>query len=195
MTTKINKGTGAGGAMTNRTGIDFENIQYLEDFIFNKGMILVKNISTSSRSELFNIVKDGKHIGYYGRQSQFYKALELFDSKYNEKFIKSKLSKKILPDGFILDIKNKRLTIFEKKWQQSSGSVDEKIQTAPYKIAILEGLLSGSGLALTYQYILSSWFQHHQYDDLKKYYATNSKVGIWVQGENLETLNIEDFIS
>lgn len=190
-----NRGTGAGGSKTNATGLKFENEDYLYDWLKNSGYILnCLNEKSSSRAKLYEIIEDNNIIGYYGRQGKVYDALSIIDKKFSNEYIKNVLSSKINPDGFILSLKPKRLTIFEKKWQQSSGSVDEKIQTAPFKLEMFEKLLRNSGISCMYQYILSEWFRDKKYRNVKECYHENKKIKIWVENENLHELNIEDYL-
>ena len=44
------------------------------------------------------------------------------------------LSKKLLPDECYLDFEQDELRVYEKKYQQTEGSVDEKPQTCAFKI-------------------------------------------------------------
>lgn len=194
---KINRGTGAGGANTNLHGIAFEESVYLRNWIENAGFVLKNVHKTTKRVELFEIYDQEKFVGYYGRQGQIYNALKKIDNKkFSTPYIKSVLSKKIHPDAFILTFNPKRLTIFEKKWQQSSGSVDEKIQTAPFKLEMFEKLTRGSGIQCQYHYILSDWFQKDEYRNVREYYELlyPSKIQLWINGLNLHELNIEEFI-
>ena len=192
---KKNKGTGAGGAKTNQTGLSFEEDVYLKSWIEDKGYKLNQiDKSTSTRSVLYEILENNEVIGYYGRQHKIYLALQKIEPLITNEYIANVFSTKIRPDAFIISKKPRVLTIFEKKWQQSSGSVDEKIQTAPYKIAMFEKLLRNFKISVQYQYILSSWFRSDQYRNIKEYYEDNKKVNIWVDGENLSDLDVDKFI-
>jgi len=192
---KKNKGTGAGGAKTNQTGLSFEEDVYLKSWIEDKGYKLNQiDKSTSTRSVLYEILENNEVIGYYGRQHKIYLALQKIEPLITNEYIANVFSTEIRPDAFIISKKPRVLTIFEKKWQQSSGSVDEKIQTAPYKIAMFEKLLRNFKISVQYQYILSSWFRSDQYRNIKEYYEDNKKVNIWVDGENLSDLDVDKFI-
>ena len=191
---KVNRGTGAGGSKTNLNGIHFEQNVYLYEWIIKKGYDLRAQGKSTDRTQLYKIYKGDEFVGWYGRQSKIYHALkELFPTKLTNEYIKSVLSKKINPDAFILT-KKKKLTIFEKKWQQGSGSVDEKIQTAPYKIDVFNKLLRGLNVEIYYQYILSSWFKKSEYRNVKEYYEDNKYISVWTYDENLSEMNINDFI-
>ncbi len=201
---KQNKGTGAGGARTNLNGLKWEESTYLGNALEALGYDLelsdeISKIKKGSKTTLLEIKKDNKHFGYYGQQSQLYKMLQLvFPTKMNNDFIKTVLSKKINPDGFIYNSRTNTLHIFEKKWQQVAGSVDEKLQTAPFKRTMFKKLLSNVNTKVTYQYILSSYFKQKQYENIKEYYESlvseKEKYGVWIQDLNLDQLNIEDFL-
>lgn len=195
MSKKINKGTGAGGAQTNINGINFEQDIYLYNWIEKSGYQLISQGQATDRTQLFKIYKNNEFYGWYGRQGKIYVALmEMFPAKLTNEHIKNILSKKIHPDAFILSKKNLKLTIFEKKWQQSSGSVDEKIQTAPFKLEMFNKLLRGLKLEISYQYILSGWFKNEEYRNVKEYYKDNKNINTWVYEENLDMLNIDEYI-
>ncbi len=93
------------------------------------------------------------------------------------KFLKEKgidwteiLSRKILPDEAYWDEETKTLSIFEKKYQQTEGSADEKPQTCGFKILQFKKI----GLALgakkvTYTYIFNDWFKQPKYKDMLDY--------------------------
>ena len=191
---KKNLGTGAGGSKTNLNGIHFEQKVYLYEWIIKKGYELKHHGKSTDRTQLYKIYKNGTFIGWYGRQSKIYNALkELFPTKITNEHVKKVLSKKINPDAFILTI-NGKLTIFEKKWQQSSGSVDEKIQTAPYKIEMFNKLLKNLNVEVSYQYILSSWFKKPEYRNVKEYYEDNKHISIWTYDENLDEMNVDNYM-
>lgn len=189
-----NKGTGAGGAKTNLNGIKFEDDVYLKEWLENESFTLKPVSLKTHRSEFYEIYSSEKLLGYYGRQSTVYKALKMMDSSIDEKYIDAIFSKRIHPDGFILTISPKQLIIFEKKWQQSSGSVDEKIQTAPFKLSMFEKLLAPKGINCFYQYILSDWFRRPEYKNVKEYYSKMHNISVWVDNENLKDLKLKDFI-
>ena len=192
---KVNKGTGAGGAKTNETGLAFEKINHVKNWIEKKGYklnLLCK--SDKENSILYEIIENGEVIGYYGKQGKLYLALEKIEPLITNKYTKKVLSKLINPDAFIISKKPKALTIFEKKWQQSSGSVDEKIQTAPFKVQMFEKLLKNFNIPVRYQYLLSNWFRNAQYRNVKEYYEDNKKINIWIEGVNLSDLDVDQFI-
>lgn len=72
------------------------------------------------------------------------------------------LGKKYLPDEAF--IYNNHLFVIEKKYQCTEGSVDEKIQTGPYKKLLYETCANVLGLnGATYIYLLSESFDKPKY--------------------------------
>ena len=83
---------------------------------------------------------------------------------------KTILSRQLLPDEAYWDEESKTLSIFEKKFQKTEGSADEKPQTCGFKILQFKKI----GLALgakkvTYTYIFNDWFKHPRYADMLEY--------------------------
>tara|TARA_B100001057_G_scaffold389231_1_gene396907 strand:+ start:1432 stop:1944 length:513 start_codon:yes stop_codon:yes gene_type:complete len=104
-TMKINKGTGAGGANTNKNGLDWESVTHI-----HSEMVPKNYFSPKSKRGLFKILKDFKDkdvIAMHGCKQ---------------------------PDECFIDIKNKIIVILEKKFQNKGGSVCEKLQTIDAKL-------------------------------------------------------------
>ena len=184
-----------GGYKTNLHGLNFETKTFLGKLIEQNGFRLDQINKMNKSSFLYKIFHNHKFIGYYGSKNQIYLALKfLYPHKINNQYIAQVLSKKIFPDAFIINIWTKTLVIFEKKWQQRAGSVDEKIQTAPYKIAMFEKLLRNLPLKIMYHYILSRYFDSPKYRNIKEYYDANHQVEIFVENENLDQFNILTYL-
>ena len=64
---------------------------------------------------------------------------------------------------------NKTVYVVEKKFQESSGSVDEKLQTCDFKKKIYTRLIDKTGYKTEYYYLWNDWFLRDEYDDVKKY--------------------------
>lgn len=80
------------------------------------------------------------------------------------------LSRKLLPDEAYFDEKNKVLSIFEKKFQQTAGSADEKPQTCAFKIWEFTKIGKAIGAErVTYTYIFNEWFSQSRYKDMLDY--------------------------
>lgn len=80
------------------------------------------------------------------------------------------LSKKLLPDEAYIDIDNSCLVVYEKKFQQTAGSADEKPQTCAFKIFQYRKIAKALGLKdVTYTYIFNDWFKRAEYRDMLDY--------------------------
>jgi hypothetical protein len=80
------------------------------------------------------------------------------------------LSRKLLPDEAYFNEQTKELLIYEKKFQQTEGSVDEKPQTCAFKIYEFRKI--GAALGATtvkYTYIFNDWFKQPKYKDMLDY--------------------------
>ena len=66
-------------------------------------------------------------------------------------------------------IVNNTVFIIEVKYQQVSGSVDEKLQTCDFKRKEYMKLFSKLNYKVEYCYVLSKWFHDKQYKDVLDY--------------------------
>ena len=83
---------------------------------------------------------------------------------------KDYLSKKLLPDEAYFDKENNRVIIYEKKYQQTAGSADEKPQTCAFKIYQFRRLFAALGITdVQYIYIFNDWFKKPEYKDMLDY--------------------------
>lgn len=83
---------------------------------------------------------------------------------------KDYISRRLLPDEAYLDYENDELRIYEKKFQKTNGSADEKPQTCGFKILQFRKLAKALGVSkTTYTYILSDWFKQPMYKDMLEY--------------------------
>ena len=91
------------------------------------------------------------------------------------------LSKGLLPDEavFCESPDECSLHVFEKKFQECEGSVDEKLQTGPFKLHEYKKLAKALEEALdkpvdvTYSYVLGDWFRQERYRDVLEYNEEN----------------------
>lgn len=121
---------GKGGANTNRGGLKFEADTDLsarikrdlsDQFIIEPITITQSVINSNSFVYQITRIKDNKRIGIITKQFQFYNVLK------NEYNIDNQNHKKWKPDEVFFNFETNTVYIVEKKWQQGSGSVDEKI--------------------------------------------------------------------
>lgn len=83
------------------------------------------------------------------------------------------ISRKLLPDEAYWDPITKELNVFEKKYQQTEGSADEKPQTCGFKIWEFGKIGKVLGATkVTYTYVLSDWFKQPKYTDMLEYIAS-----------------------
>lgn len=81
---------------------------------------------------------------------------------------KKLISKKLLPDEAYLV--NNELKVYEKKFQQTPGSVDEKLQTCAFKILQYRKIGRALGVQkVAYTYLLNNWFSKPEYKDVLNY--------------------------
>tara|TARA_B100000900_G_scaffold277057_1_gene236903 strand:+ start:272 stop:832 length:561 start_codon:yes stop_codon:yes gene_type:complete len=137
-----NKGTGAGGSKTNENGLSYEKITDLDD----KTTIIKEN-------------KTSKIIKFNGNEKSFTKTkqanlFKYMEDKMNKDIAKAHGCKK--PDECYIDEELKNMFIIEKKFQQDSGSVCEKIQTPHCKLWNYSRTFPDYNII--YVYCLSDWF-------------------------------------
>ena len=83
---------------------------------------------------------------------------------------KDYISKNYFPMKLIFDQENNRVIIYEKKFQQTSGSADEKPQTCGFKIRQYKKLFSSLEIEdVSYIYIFNDWFAKPEYKDMLEY--------------------------
>lgn len=149
----------AGGANTNVNGKAFESAKDLEKHLLRMGF-KKKDIRTKIWS-----------------QHGFISFLDHSGVDWHDHW-----SKKYLPDDAFIDTERGVARIFEKKYQHSAGSADEKIQTGPFKLARYKAVLEPLGITdVKYAYILSSMFTASRYDDVRDYYADNDEIDLFYE--------------
>jgi len=146
---------GKGGGKT-ITGLKFESRITLE-----KAIGSLPDYSVSSD----NILYKGKKVAELYQKHKLYKNLLEPNGIDYLKII----SKKLLPDDAILILKDKILHIVEIKFQEVTGSVDEKLQTCDFKNREYKKLLIPLDISVKYIYILNDWFKKKEYKDVLDY--------------------------
>lgn len=175
-----NKGK-AGGANTNKNGLAFEQLTKLV---------------TQENHENINII-DKKFITYESKKfgtknfivlskSKLKKYMEENNQK-NNNIIPASGCKE--PDEAYLDEESKNLFIIEKKFQQCGGSVDEKLQTAHFKIKHYKKLYQNYNIH--YIYCLSNWFKKPEYNEVISY---NEEIGVKIFWQENYQEKITEFI-
>jgi hypothetical protein len=148
----IEKGIGGGNTVT---GINFEKEVSLLTLLDSKEGYSVKGNA---------IFYNNKEVAQSYQKHSLYKYLASKGVDY-KKFI----SKKLLPDEAIYVIKNNTLFVIEIKFQKTSGSVDEKLQTCDFKKKQYKKLFAPLNIDIEYIYILSDWFRKPGYKDTLDY--------------------------
>jgi len=101
--------------------------------------------------------------------------------------MKKHFGKKFLPDEAF--IYNNHLYIIEKKYQQVNGSVDEKIQTGPYKKLVFDECATALGLnGCTYIYLLSESFNVEKYTLHQIPYLRNQGIQVYFSKIPIQTI-------
>lgn len=152
----IEGGIGGGNTIT---GLRFEEKTDLLELLAATEGYEVQQASIGKRI-LFN----REEVAQCYRKHDLYKFLKS-NGIYWEKLI----SKRLLPDDAIYVIHNNTLFIVEIKFQQVSGSVDEKLQTCDFKKKQYKKLMSQLNIEVEYIYVLSDWFRHESYKDSLDY--------------------------
>lgn len=144
-----------GGRKTNKNGLLFEKETSLNDSLINAGY-------TIEGRSIYD--KNYKKVGLTIPQRSFYHYLEdcgIHYLDYN--------SKKWLPDEAFINFRNNTLYIIEKKYQETSGSVDEKLPNCHFKRKEYLKLVRPLGFKVNYIYVFNDWYKHPQYKDTLEY--------------------------
>lgn len=161
--TIYNQGIGAGGANTNINGLSYEELTDLKS--------MYKSCTqTLNRSEIQFEGYDNTFIKV--NKSALYHYMKQI-GEMNTELIPAAGCKQ--PDEAYI-YKN-ILFILEKKFQQTSGSVDEKIQTGSFK-KIHYGELFPN-FKIYYIYCLSDWFKKDEYKSVLSYLKRNDIPIFW----------------
>jgi hypothetical protein len=97
------------------------------------------------------------------------------------------------PDEVYIDSNTKTIFIIEKKFQQTNGSVDEKIQTGVFKKFHFSQLFPN--YEIHYIYCLSDWFKQNDYTSILNYLMKNNIPIFWGNDINYKSSIIQYIIS
>lgn len=144
-----------GGANTNKNGLKFEQTTSLDSALDVVGYKIDDN----------KVYLEKKLIGYSVPKkrlySKFLKPMGIDYKDYN--------SKRWEPDECFINIKNKTAYIIEKKFQNGSGSVDEKLPGCHFKKQEYLKLFTPLGYNVEFLYVLNDWFLQDSYKDILEY--------------------------
>jgi hypothetical protein len=165
----INKGTGAGGANTNKNGLTYEDKTNLEIFYVE-----------------CNETQNCKAIRFAGYDCELINVNKSLLHKYMAKIgeINSTMQPAAgckQPDEAYIDLNRKMVFIIEKKFQQTPGSVDEKIQTADFKKYHYAKLFPN--FKVYYLYCLSDWFKRTEYSSVLEWLQEKDVPVFWGNDE------------
>jgi hypothetical protein len=145
---------GKGGGNT-RVGIEFEaRVDLLNQIDELPGYEIDGN----------NILYKGTEVALFFKKRGLYRHLEGLGVDYRQY-----ISKRLEPDNALYVINNNTIFIIEIKFQNVSGSVDEKLQTCDFKKKQYMKLFSSLNYEVEYIYILSEWFKKEEYKDVRDY--------------------------
>lgn len=144
-----------GGANTNRNGLHFEQTTSLYSALTESGY------NVENGFVYFNGDKIGMSVPKAKIYSQFLEPNGIDYRRYN--------SKKWLPDEAFINLKTKTVYIIEKKFQNCSGSVDEKLPGCHFKKQEYEKIFEPLGYYVEFIYIFNDWFMDKQYYDTLDY--------------------------
>lgn len=144
-----------GGAQTNVNGLHFEQTTSLNDALQNIGYIVND----------CRVYKGTEHIGMSVPQWNLYsKFLESQDINYQQYN-----SKRWLPDECFINFENRTAFIIEKKFQNTPGSVDEKLPGCHFKKLEYAKLFEPIGYTVEFLYVFNDWFLRPEYKDTLAY--------------------------
>lgn len=154
------KSGGLGGEKT-LTGLVFEKKVDFQKLITAIPGYEVRKIPDKAGVGVFF---EGKLVARCFKKYDFYRFLS--ESNVDWKGI---LTKRLVPDNALLVIVRETMFIIEVKYQQVTGTVDEKLQTCDFKRKQYLKLVSPLGLKVEYVYVLSEWFKSKRYKDTLDY--------------------------
>lgn len=144
-----------GGSKTNLNGLLFERETSLNELLEANGYNIINE-------EIYN--EDNVLIGLSIPKYKLYDYLN--ERKIN---YKDYISKKWLPDEAFLNYKTRTIYIIEKKYQNSNGSVDEKLTNCDFKRKEYQKLFTPLKIKVKYLYLFNDWFKKEKYIDSLKY--------------------------
>lgn len=162
---------GIGGGNT-KTGLHFEGRVDIVTFLGKiTGYTCKMNENQKGKSKWYEIYYLDEYIASSFQKHALYLYLSLKGVEWE-----SILSKKMLPDDAMYVVKNNTVFIIEVKYQETAGSVDEKLQTCDFKLKQYKKLFSPLNYEVEYIYILNDWFRKTEYKDVRDYIiASNCK--------------------
>ncbi len=151
----MTRNTHGGGAQTNINGLRFEAEMSLEDVLQEAGYkVINKEVYDNNKFIGLSVSKHSLYEYFLIPKGIDYK-------KYN--------SVKWLPDECFVNYKTRIGYIIEKKFQNSPGSVDEKLAACDFKRREYLKLFSLLDYDVEYIYVFNDWFKQPKYKDVLAY--------------------------
>lgn len=172
--------THGGGAKTNENGLAFEEKASTRKVINNSNKYTLNNKPTKwggKTPERYSIVDMdteqvvGQHYSKYNFNKEFLVAYDINVDVLKEEGV---LGRRLLPDSVV--VVGNTIYIIEHKSQKGGGSVDEKLQTFPYKYHYYKNLigLKDKGFKVEYIYVLKkSFFDNPSFKNTYDYMNEN----------------------
>ncbi|MCL2676822.1 MAG: hypothetical protein FWF42_02680 [Streptococcaceae bacterium] len=164
---------GLGGENT-QTGAVFEKNTDLATFLHSlKGYTIIDNDYVQLKTKKkkwkkqfrWKVLFEEKEVGEIFQQNGLYRYFDEIGHDYQ-----SIISKKLLPDDSIFVISKNTVHIIEKKWQEGTGSVDEKPQTVHFKMIQYKKLFAPLNKEIEFMYLFNrSWWDKPVYKDMFDY--------------------------
>lgn len=144
-----------GGARTNANGLLFEQTTSLNAALEDAGYRVVRHdVYDANRRIGLSVQKNSIYTHFLEPNGINY-------ANYN--------SKKWLPDECFINLSDRVAYIIEKKFQNSEGSVDEKLPGCHFKKMEYEKLFSPLNFEVEYLYVFNDWFLKDKYRDTLEY--------------------------
>ena len=139
------------------TGLHFEKKMDFLDLISK-----IPNYEVKNWNEVFYL---------WEKVAEAYKKHELYKKFLEPQWIDytKVISSQLLPDNAIYVLINNTLFIVEIKFQETTGSVDEKLQTCGFKKMQYSKLLKPLKIKVEFCYVLSDRFKNNKYNDTLNY--------------------------
>jgi hypothetical protein len=145
---------GTGGALTNVTGLKFEKNTDIGQALTAAGLQVEEN----------KVFDDAQLVCISMPKRALYRYLKSRNVKWEDY-----LSNTMEPDECLYFPDSNHFLVIEKKWQETSGSVDEKLAACDFKLERYTRLFSALEASCSMIYLLNSWFTHPRYKDVIEY--------------------------
>lgn len=144
-----------GGAQTNANGLQFEQTTSLDEALRNAGYT-VRQCHVYHGNALIGMSVQKKHL-----YTMFLQPNGIDYRDFN--------SKQWQPDECFINLEHRIAFVIEKKFQNTPGSVDEKLPGCHFKKWEYEKLFHPLGYAVEYLYVFNDWFRDLRYRDTLDY--------------------------